>query len=192
MNIIQVDKMLPLPNDSGYIRLLVDTIQIDSVFYNTDMHHALLHNVEGISLERSKEGDWSSASTLVRATPGYRNSRYMIENSGESSSDENSDEYFKLQSSSVHIYDYNMPEKVKLLYRLKAECRLSVKVYTLAGYSVYTILESELVSGEGELYWDGRGDDIGVLPVGLYIILIEIYDSEGEYRQIKLPVAIVP
>ena len=104
----------------------------------------------------------------------------------------NSDEYFKLQSSSVHIYDYNMPEKVKLLYRLKAECRLSVKVYTLAGYSVYTILESELVSGEGDLYWDGRGDDVGVLPVGLYIILIEIYDSEGEYRQIKLPVAIVP
>ena len=192
MNIIQVDKMLPLPNDSGYIRLLVDTIQIDSVFYNTDMHHALLHNVEGISLERSKEGDWSSASTLVRATPGYRNSRYMTENSAESSSDENSDEYFKLQSSSVHIYDYNMPEKVKLLYRLKAECRLSVRVYTLAGYSVYTILESELVSGEGELYWDGRGDDVGVLPVGLYIILIEIYDSEGEYRQIKLPVAIVP
>lgn len=192
INIIQVDKMLPLPNDSGYIRLLADTVQIDSLFYTTDMHHALLENAEGISLERSKDGGWYSASTILKATPGYKNSRYITENNGESSSDENSDEYFKLLSSSVRIYNYDMPEKVELLYRLNTQCRLSVRVYTLAGYPVFTILDSELVSGEGKLYWDGRGEDLGVLPVGLYVILIEIYDTDGEYRLVKLPVAIVP
>jgi hypothetical protein len=196
INILQVDKMLPLPNDSGYVRLMVDTMLIDSLPYHVNMHHAMLDNVEGISLERSNDGTWHSASTIVRATPGYKNSRFIDDENNESTSDNNTQEtdsnFIKLQSSTVHIYDLEMPEKVELLYRMHNDYRLSVKVYTLAGYPVYTILESELISGEGKLYWDGRGDDSGVLPVGLYVIVVEFYSSEGEYRMEKMPVAIVP
>jgi hypothetical protein len=196
INILQVDKMLPLPNDSGYVRLMVDTMLIDSLPYHVNMHHAMLDNVEGISLERSNDGTWHSASTIVRATPGYKNSRFIDDENNESTSDNNTQEtdsnFIKLQSSTVHIYDLEMPEKVELLYRMHNDYRLSVKVYTLAGYPVYTILESELISGEGKLYWDGRGDDSGVLPVGLYVIVAEFYSSEGEYRMEKMPVAIVP
>ncbi len=196
INILQVDKMLPLPNDSGYVRLMVDTMLIDSLPYHVNMHHAMLDNVEGISLERSNDGTWHSASTIVRATPGYKNSRFIDDENNESTSDNNTQEtdsnFIKLQSSTVHIYDLEMPEKVELLYRLYNDYRLSVKVYTLSGYPVYTILESELISGEGKLYWDGRGDDSGVLPVGLYVIVAEFYSSEGEYRMEKMPVAIVP
>jgi hypothetical protein len=196
INILQVDKMLPLPNDSGYVRLMVDTMLIDSLLYHVNMHHAMLDNVEGISLERSNDGTWHSASTIVRATPGYKNSRFIDNENNESTSDNNTQEtdsnFIKLQSSTVHIYDLEMPEKVELLYRMHNDYRLSVKVYTLAGYPVYTILESELISGEGKLYWDGRGDDSGVLPVGLYVIVAEFYSSEGEYRMEKMPVAIVP
>ncbi len=196
INILQVDKMLPLPNDSGYVRLMVDTMLIDSLPYHVNMHHAMLDNVEGISLERSNDGTWHSASTIVRATPGYKNSRFIDDENNESTSDNNTQEtdsnFIKLQSSTVHIYDLEMPEKVELLYRLYNDYRLSVKVYTLAGYPVYTILESELISGEGKLYWDGRRDDSGVLPVGFYVIVAEFYSSEGEYRMEKMPVAIVP
>jgi hypothetical protein len=156
----------------------------------------MLDNVEGISLERSNDGTWHSASTIVRATPGYKNSRFIDDENNESTSDNNTQEtdsnFIKLQSSTVHIYDLEMPEKVELLYRMHNDYRLSVKVYTLAGYPVYTILESELISGEGKLDWDGRGDDSGVLPVGLYVIVAEFYSSEGEYRMEKMPVAIVP
>ena len=195
-NIIQIDKMLPLPNDSGYIRLLVDTLLIDSFSYNANMHHALLDNVEGITLERSKNGIWHSASTLVKATPGYKNSRFIDSKDDDSNVDEDSEnetkDFIKLKSSIVRIYDSEMPESVELIYRLQSEYRLSAKVFTLAGYPVYTILDSELVSGEGSLYWDGRGEDSCVLPVGLYVIYLELYGGDVEYRIEKLPVAIVP
>lgn len=195
-NIIQVEKMLPLPNDSGCICLWADTVLVDSFSYKADMHHALLDNVEGLSLERSEDDSWHSASTLVKATPGYKNSRKIDEKQDDSIIEEDEGdkiaEEIKLLTSVVHLYDNNMPENVELLYRLHSEYRLSVKVFSLGGYAIYTILDNELISGEGKLHWDGRGENSEVLPVGIYVIVVEFYSADGEYKVSKMPVAIIP
>ena len=160
------------------------------------MHHAFLDDVEGLSLERTENGVFQSASTLLMATPGYKNSRF-IPNGNESENeeqkgDDNAEENFELLSSVVHIYNSDLPENVILLYRLHKSCKITVKVYSLAGYPVFSILENELLSGEGKLYWDGRGENSEIMPVGMYVIVVEIYSEDGEYSTRKYPVAIVP
>ena len=189
-NIIQVDKMLPLPNDSGYVRILCDTILIDSLFYKSSMHHVLLNNVEGISLQRLENTSWGSSSSIVKATPGYH--FYIAQEDNEDIITDNEGDFFKLSSNSVHINSVDISDNLILAYYLSQSQRVSVQVFSLNGYPVYTILESQLLSGEGKLFWDGRGENLSVLPVGIYVILIEFYTSENKYLYQKFPVAIIP
>lgn len=190
-NILQVEKMLPLPNDSGFIKITCDSTIIDTLYYKADMHHIYLNNIEGISLERTSDGFLQSASTILKATPGYKNSRSSTKDEYDYFSEEETDT-FKLLSSSVHVYNYEFPENIVLLYRLQSPQRVSVKVFSLNGYSVYSILESELLSGEGKLFWDGRGDGLEILPVGMYVIVVESYSEDTTYAFKRFPVAIIP
>lgn len=190
-NILEIEKMLPLPNESGFIKLICDTAIIDTLYYREDMHHILLNNVEGLSLERTYDNFWQSASTIIRATPGYENSRININNELDNFSEDEID-VFKLLSSSIHVYNPEFPENLVLQYRLEFPQRVSVKVYSLNGYPVYTIIDSELLSNEGELYWDGRGENSEILPVGLYVLVVEMYAENTTHSVRKLPIAIVP
>lgn len=200
INILQVDKMLPLLNDSGYVRLMVDTMLIDSLPYHVNMHHAMLDNVEGISLERANDGTWHSASTIVRATPGTINSIVLNAQSNAGNkpnfdaqiSIKDSIYNFYLETSVTSIYDAEFPQKVILCYRLHNSARITAKIYSLSGYSVYTLVESELLRGEGKFYWDGRDEKSSILPVGMYVIVLEIYTENGEFYIRKLPVALTP
>jgi hypothetical protein len=195
-NILQVEKMLPLPNDSGFVRLMADTLLLDTLLYRSDMHHVLLDDVEGMSLERSSDGSFTSASTVLRATPGRKNS--IVVNNGEPSnfdktiSVSDSIYNFYLESSVTSVYNAEFPQRVTLHYRFQESARVTAKIYTLSGFSVYTIIESELLQGEGTFYWDGRDETSSILPVGMYVIVLEIYAESGEYYVKKMPVAIVP
>ena len=195
-NIVQVEKMLPLLNDSGYVRLLADTILLDTLFYRADMHHILLDDLEGLSLERNNDGFFTSASTIFRATPGSKNSIVINSEKNDDFSEEISSKdslyYFSIDSSVTSVYDAEYPQNVILRYRLHKSARITIKIYTLSGYSVYTLVESELLQGEGKFYWDGRDENARILPVGIYVMMVEIYDETGAYSVKKYPVAITP
>lgn len=189
-NLLQVEKMLPMPNDSGFIRLICDTTLIDTLFYRESMHHVFLNNVEGLSLERSPNGEWNSASTILRATPGYENSRNTedLEDTAEVESEDD----FYLLSPTISACNPHLPENLVLHYRLHDSSMVSIKIYSLGGYSVFTLLESELLHGEGKLYWDGRDENSKILPIGIYVVVVEIYENDGDFIIKKLPVAITP
>ena len=191
-NILQIDKMLPLLNDSGYIRLLSDTVLLDTLFYRSSMHHVLLYDVEGISIERGEDGSFTSASTLFGATPGWQNSVSITSEFNKHTATKDSLFTFSIMSSTASVYDADYPQRVILRYRLQKSARITAKIYTLSGYSVYTLLESELLQGEGKLYWDGRSENSGILPVGIYVIVFEIYTDDAEFYIRKLPVALTP
>ena len=190
-NILQVEKMLPLLNDSGYIRLICDTTIIDTLLYKQDMHHVLLDDVEGLSLERVSDTHWQSASTIIKATPGYKNSRILEEETDDVYLEESGD-YIGLLSSSAHIYNSEYPENIVLLYRLHKPKKVSVKAFSLNGYHVYTILDDELLVGQGKLYWNGRSENSKILPISVYILVVEMCSADGSYLVKKLPVAVVP
>ena len=197
-NLIQVEKMLPLPNDSGYIRILSDTILIDTLFYKSDMHHPYINNVEGLSLERNSDGFWTSASTIIRATPGYKNS--VLYNSEDTEDTEdvfpefNEEELynFYLKTSTFSVYNSEYPQNITIYYTLKKPARVAVNVFSLSGYPVCTIIDSELLSGEGSLSWSGISENSTPLPVGIYVVVLEVYDEKGTLEIKKLPIALTP
>jgi flagellar hook assembly protein FlgD len=100
--------------------------------------------------------------------------------------------HFFVESSVTSVYDSEYPQNINLRYRLHKSARITAKIYTLSGYSVYTLVESELLHGEGKFHWDGRDENSSLLPVGMYVIVVEIYDENGEFYVKKLPVALTP
>ena len=86
---LQMEKFPSYNNDFDYVVLLDENMQvIDELFYSEKMHHLLLAEEKGISLERvsfkTETNDlknWHSASTTSGyGTPGYKNSQVEIEN----------------------------------------------------------------------------------------------------------------
>jgi len=86
---LQMEKFPSYNNDFDYVVLLDENMQvIDELFYSEKMHHLLLAEEKGISLERLSFSqntndikNWHSASTTSGyGTPGYENSQVEIEN----------------------------------------------------------------------------------------------------------------
>ena len=80
---LDLDEMPAFNNDQGAVVLLNDSLEtLDEMSYSANMHHTLLVDEEGVSLERIswdapgvEPTNWTSASASVRfATPGYENS----------------------------------------------------------------------------------------------------------------------
>lgn len=159
------------------------------------MHHPYINNVEGLSLERNSDGFWTSASTIIRATPGYKNSvLYISENTEDVFPEFNEEELynFYLKTSTFSVYNSEYPQNITIYYTLKKPARVAVNVFSLSGYPVCTIIDSELLSGEGSLSWSGISENSTHLPVGIYVLVLEVYDEKGTLEIKKLPIALTP
>src|SRR5690606_10795290 len=83
---LKLNSMPSFPDDKGTVIILNGQGDIiDEVSYSDNWHFALLHNTEGVSLERvdyngpSTSANFHSAATSVGyGTPGYKNSQYHI------------------------------------------------------------------------------------------------------------------
>lgn len=85
--ILQLTDLPDLPNTEGHFLLHLtsstDSI-IDELQYSEDMHHGLLKDTKGVSLEKinlkggNASGNWhSAASTVNYGTPAYQNSQFL-------------------------------------------------------------------------------------------------------------------
>src|SRR5690606_3204425 len=86
-NFIKLASLPGYSNDKGTVLIVdEDSLRIDQLDYTEKMHFSLLKSVDGVSLERSffnddtnKPGNFrSAASTAGYATPGFKNSQYLI------------------------------------------------------------------------------------------------------------------
>ncbi|MBT3344379.1 MAG: hypothetical protein HN712_23770 [Gemmatimonadetes bacterium] len=59
-----------------------------------------------------------------------------------------------------------------------------VDVYDLSGRRVRQLADTRQSSGEYSIDWDGRDDEGGLLPPGLYIVAVEIRSDEGSHRRL--------
>jgi hypothetical protein len=181
-------KSLPSFNDDKGNVLILDTNNkiIDHFSYSNTMHFPLLDNEEGVSLERINQhqktnysANWkSAASSYGYATPTYKNSQFT---------DINIDE------TEIHIEPlvfspdndgYN--DYLKIIYNFKNSDNFgTIRIYDLSGRLVKNLVRNDLFGIEGYYIWDGT-DDIGnKLQIGVYIILIEIVNTDGTLNKYK-------
>jgi len=183
----ETEKFPSYPDDAGAVVLLDDSLQvIDEFEYSEKMQHPLLDDVEGVSLERlsyetatSDETNWHSAASSVGfATPGYTNSQYRSDLSEE-----------KNITLSPKIFSPNNDgynDRLFIHYRLeKSGYSANVKIFDSRGRLVNSLAKNEILAQEGEWYWDGVKSDNSRSALGIYIVLVELFDLDGNVKRYK-------
>uniref|UniRef100_F4CD36 LTD domain-containing protein n=1 Tax=Sphingobacterium sp. (strain 21) TaxID=743722 RepID=F4CD36_SPHS2 len=182
---IDIAAMPQLPNTGGSIAIISGQTIIDRLDYHEGMHHPLVKNPKGVSLERqsfeedtNKPGNFTSAAASVGyATPGYRNSQQRTEQH---------DAIWL--SSKTFSPDYDgFEDLLQINYRFQQSGNMvNVYLYNEQGMLVKTLYRNHLLGTSGTLFWDGVSDTGQRLPVGIYLVYVEVYNSIDGIKKYRM------
>lgn len=191
-----VEMDLPSYSDSEGAVLLLNPA--DSVFdrfdYVDDLQFGLLPDKEGVSLERiSFEGEtndpnnWqSAAATAGYGTPGYLNSQHLENPQSQQLSD-----CFSLTHEVFSPDGDGFRDFTQINYECPATGQVvTISIYDVRGRKIRTLVQNQTLAVSGSLTWDGIREDGEKAKVGYYLILIELYDLDGNTRTIQKKVAV--
>lgn len=183
----QMNSFPSFSDDSGTVVLLNDSLDVlDEFSYSAKMHSPFLSDENGVSLERnslekptSDRGNWSSAAASVGfATPGLPNSQAGSETE---SQDEITPEP-KAFSPNGDGYNDELTIKFKLG---KPGYMANVRIFDAIGRQVKFLIKNQSLAQEGSWFWNGESDSGQRLNLGVYIILVELFDREGHTKTFK-------
>jgi hypothetical protein len=182
-----MEKFPSFNNDFDYVVLLDEEMQvIDELFYTEKMHHPLLAEEKGISLERisytQKTNDiknWHSASTTSGyGTPGYVNSQV------ETGDIHGPKITFSPESFSPNFDGYN--DEYHIDYELdKPGFVANISIFDAAGRFIMKLAKNEILGTSGSIAWNGEDQTGQKQNLGVYVVLVEIFNTSGEVYQYK-------
>ncbi len=186
-NLFEVKYLPAMPDDGGHLILFNRELdKIDEVIYNDNMHYYLLSEDEGIALERIDPktasliaDNWHSASEIAGwGTPGAPNSmNYDLTNINDN---------LIFSSSKITPDSDGYDDVLKIGITMTGNGNvLSVTVFDEDGRYVRQIAENMFAGNEAALIWDGTADDGSLVPTGIYIIFINLFDDTGKVKQFK-------
>ncbi|RIH66018.1 hypothetical protein D1164_07070 [Mariniphaga sediminis] len=183
----QVTRMASFNNDEDYVVLLNENREIlDELYYSEKMHSPFLADVEGVSLERvsfsvpaNAPGNWHSASgDAGYGTPGYVNSQAGKELSGKPKV------IFEPEAFSPNHDGYK--DEYLIRYELNTPGYVgNIKIFDAAGRFVQYLAQNEILGTNGEFVWNGEDETGSRQPIGVYVVVVEIFNTEGEIHRFK-------
>lgn len=152
---------------------------IDSVRYSDSWHWNQLDDTKGIALERltlsadaNDPFNWSSSVAKPGGTPGAPNSRAVAVPTF--SADLATDPQ-RVSPDGDGFEDFT-----RISYKLPtAGGRVVLSIYDRHGRRVARPLNNELAAPQGDIIWDGTDDDGRPLPIGIYVLRMELYPADG-------------
>jgi hypothetical protein len=186
-NIYNISSLPPMPDNRGHLLLLSrNNNLIDEVSYSDKMHFPLLVSNEGVALEKirpeleSNESEsWHSASESSGwGTPGRTNSVF-------SGDPEGSDQ---ITFSSARISPDNDGTEDALVIDINSGGLgniVSITIFDETGRYVRKLSENIFAENKVSVVWDGTADDSSLVPTGVYIVLIELYNDKGKTKSWK-------
>ena len=185
----------PAYSNSGGFALLMSRqgLVVDEMCFSEAMHDPFLKETKGVSLERvswevsSMQADnWHSAAAAVRyGTPGYRNSM--------ASEPVSSTEVGQvtIQPKTFSPDGDGWDDHCQIIYNLaEAGCTANVYVFSAGGQLVRHLVKGELIGREGTFVWNGLDQKGQHLPIGLYVIVTEVYDNTKVVGKFKNAVSV--
>ncbi len=179
--IIPVASLPSLPDDQGKCVLLNPAGEIlDELDYDHHWHSPLLANESGVALERIRTdlstalaSNWISASAAAgNGTPGYKNS--------ESNSGDPVDQFISIDP---EIFSPDMDgyhDFCFINYQLPASGYAgSISIYDISGRMVRKLVNNILWGTSGTYRWDGLDEEQNLLPMGHYVICVELFLPDG-------------
>lgn len=187
-NVIETD--LPTySNSEGTVAIgfYDDTLVVADRFnYLDDYHHALLDEDRGVSLERvsfdgptNEENSWHSASVAENyATPGYQNSQQL-------NIDGIEDQITIFPLVFTPDGDGNK-DLTSISYSFdEIGYTLSITIFDSHGRLITNLVRNDLVGREGFYQWDGIDNQGQKANVGYHIVLVEVFDVDGNTQSFK-------
>ena len=175
------------PDDAGTVVLLNDSLVVlDEFSYSAKMHSPFLADENGVSLERislekptNDFSNWASAvASAGFATPGLPNSQTKTKNEIQ---DEISPEP-KVFSPNGDGYN----DQLSIHFNLsKPGYIANVRIFDIGGRQMKFLVKNESLAQNGSWIWDGKGESGQKLNIGVYIILVEIFDQDGHKKAFK-------
>jgi hypothetical protein len=183
--LIDLPALPSLPDDLGKVVLLNDSGDLlDELDYDHHWHSPLLANESGVSLERispdlptSQASNWTSAAAPAGyGTPGYKNSEFSMDST---SADFISVEpkIFSPDMDGYHDFcfiNYHLPS---------AGFIGSITIYNVLGRMVRQLVNNTIWATDGNYRWDGLDDQQNPLPMGHYILYVELFLPDGTVKK---------
>lgn len=179
---------LPSFSDDAGTVVLLNTSQevIDEFSYSAKMHSSFLADEEGVSLERislekpaADATNWQSAAESTGfATPGLLNSqtRNEVEVKNEITCDP--------QVFSPNGDGYN--DELIVHFQLdKPGYIANVRIFNAVARLITHLIKNQSLAQEGSWEWDGKNQTGQKQSIGVYIVLVELFDSEGHQKMFK-------
>lgn len=193
INCIEVHSMPSFPDDHGTVVIIDDKGRIiDELSYDEKWHFPLIGIREGVALERIRAdaetqdaSNWHSASSSSGyGTPGKMNSQSFTTGSAAAAVTISSpiispdldgrDDYILIQ------YAFSVPGYVA-----------NITVFDSNGQLVKQLVRNALCGLKGQFRWDGDGNDQQQLRQGPYIILTDVFNTNGNTKRYKHAVGLV-
>ncbi|MFO7829390.1 MAG: gliding motility-associated C-terminal domain-containing protein, partial [Bacteroidales bacterium] len=189
---VQVSALPPYNNDKGRA-IIMDKNEnaIDNFAYTEDMHFSLLASNKGVSLERinyerptDDKTNWHSASEVVGfATPAYENSQYNPEIS--------LDEKITIEPEIFSPDNDGYNDVANISFNFDEPGYVAnIKIYDARGRLVKYLANNLLLGINQTITWDGLDDKTQKAPMGVYVVLIELFDLDGNIKQYKKTVVV--
>lgn len=192
-SILEASSLPSYPNSEGTVVLLSNNDNvIDEVHYTENAQFDLFHHQEGVSLERISDqresndpDNWHSASSVSGyATPTYLNSQSRV--------DEAISAAFKVNPKVFSPDNDGIDDLVSIDYYLpKPGYTGKILVFDSYGRVIRHLLPNSLLGTNGQIVWDGKNDQMQLMLSGIYIVYIEIFNKQGEFKRSKIPVVLV-
>ncbi|TGE21807.1 hypothetical protein E5K00_16200 [Hymenobacter aquaticus] len=179
------------PDDAGTVVVYDSQNRVlDRYAYSEAQHLALLDTKDGVSLERirtdgpSVAGNFHSAASAVGyATPGRRNSQYQDDPGG--------DKLFALEPEVFTPDADGQQDFTTLNYTLdRTGYAASITVYDAQGRLARRLVRNETMATSGFFQWDGLNDQGRKVPVGYYVLHIELLQPGGDKKEYKKTVVV--
>ena len=184
---LQMASLPTYSNDSATV-ILVNNLDVvsDRFSYDEDMHFGLLNDPDGVSLERidfdrptNDATNWHSAAENVGfATPGYENSQYYPTTIA--------DDAITLDPPVFSPDNDGYQDVLNINYQLDGPGYVgSITIYDPKGREIRQLVRSELLATAGTFSWDGIQENREKARVGIYVLVIEIFNLEGDVTVFK-------
>ncbi|OQP65794.1 hypothetical protein A3860_14445 [Niastella vici] len=185
--IIELPALPSMPDDKGIVVLLnLQGNIIDELHYDHNWHFALISDEEGVALERLNYNqpttdrlNWSSAaSTVGFGTPGYPNSQ-LTADGGLQGAVGISPAIFSPDNDGFNDFatiGYQLPEPGYVA---------NIRIFDANGHMVRQLVRNATLAMTGKFNWDGLDDKLRQLPMGIYIVLTEVFTLQGKTRKFK-------
>ena len=179
----------PSLSDDGECLVLAKTNgePLESFCFDPKMHHPLLKNHDGISLERvdprqpaNNRGNWQTASASSGyATPTAVNSQYKPFDLEQDNTLSLSPGYFTPDGDGVDDF---------LMIQFRTETpgwSATIRIYEATGRVVKTVANNEIMGMEGFWLWNGLDENHQPLNRGNYIVLLKMFNKDGQQKVVK-------